>query len=141
MATSGVGILVQQKDEQNMRKIDYVSDKILSITLLFDHPPHIIVVYAPDINKSGVISTNVYEKLQQKLVKVPENDNIMILGDKNARIGNEVVDRIKQKFNEKVIIRNREIMSEFFTLEELKINNTYPIKIVHSFIIIFKTLD
>ena len=50
---------------------------------------------------------------------------MVILGDFNARIGNEVVPGVKQKFNENVLNDNGELMINMCAFTELRINNTF----------------
>lgn len=50
---------------------------------------------------------------------------VVLLGDANARTGNKVVERVIQKFSEEVMNRNGEMLIEFCTHKELRINNTY----------------
>ncbi|KAK5648854.1 hypothetical protein RI129_003746 [Pyrocoelia pectoralis] len=50
---------------------------------------------------------------------------MVILGDFNARFGNEIIPMIKQRFNEKVINDNGELLINTCSLNKLRINNTY----------------
>ncbi|XP_030750157.1 uncharacterized protein LOC115877947 [Sitophilus oryzae] len=122
---SGVGVPINDKYEQNIKSIEYVCDRILRVKIMFDQPIHIISVYAPDINKPEEMSMDFYENLQSAIDKIPRHEKIILLGDLNARIGNQVVDGIKQKYNENITNRNGEILTEFCGQNELRINNTY----------------
>lgn len=52
-ATSGVGLLVHQKFEANIKDIAYISDRLMQITINLQKKSatHIVAIYAPDINK------------------------------------------------------------------------------------------
>lgn len=50
---------------------------------------------------------------------------IILLVDINARIGNEVREGIKQKYNERVTNRNGQILTQFWKHNKLHINYTY----------------
>ncbi|XP_030750930.1 craniofacial development protein 2-like [Sitophilus oryzae] len=91
-ATSGVGVAINDKNEQNIESIEYVCDRILRVKIMSDQPIHIISVYATDINKPEEMSMDFYENLQSVIDKIPRHEKIILLGDLNARIGNEVVD-------------------------------------------------
>ncbi|XP_030766837.1 uncharacterized protein LOC115890674 [Sitophilus oryzae] len=62
-ATSGVGVAINDKYEQNIESIEYVCDRILRVKIMFDQPIHIISVYEPDINKPEEMSMDFYENL------------------------------------------------------------------------------
>ena len=133
-AASGVGLLIHQKFETNIKDIKYVSDRLLQVTLnLHDKKPtHFISVYAPDITKPQEERENFYTDLQNTLDKIPIPDEVIILGDFNARIGNEVIAGIKHRFNEETLNENGETLIHFCAQNELRINNTfYPHKIQH----------
>ncbi|XP_030767311.1 craniofacial development protein 2-like [Sitophilus oryzae] len=132
-ATSGVGVSINDKYEQNIESIEYVCDRILRVKIMFDQPIHIILVYAPDINKPEEMSIDFYENLQSAIDKIPRHKKIILLGDLNARIGNEVVDGIKQKYNENITNRNGEILTEFCGQNELRINTYFPHKEQHKY--------
>ncbi|XP_030753808.1 uncharacterized protein LOC115880664 [Sitophilus oryzae] len=118
-ATSGVGVAINDKYEQNMESIEYVCDRILRVKIMFDQPIHIISLYAPDINKPEEMSMDFYENLQSAIDKIPRHEKIILLGDLNARI-------LKN--------RNGEILTEFCGQNELRINNTYfPHKKQHKY--------
>ncbi|XP_056641539.1 uncharacterized protein LOC130448275 [Diorhabda sublineata] len=66
--------------------------------------------------------------------KIPKQDEIMILGDFNGRIGNEVISGIKNRFNEETLNSNEEQLIQFCAYNELRINNTlYPHKQQHKY--------
>ncbi|XP_056647239.1 craniofacial development protein 2-like [Diorhabda sublineata] len=65
---------------------------------------------------------------------IPKQDEIMILGDFNGRIGNEVISGIKNRFNEETLNSNGEQLIQFCAHNELRINNTfYPHKQQHKY--------
>ncbi|XP_044755383.1 craniofacial development protein 2-like [Coccinella septempunctata] len=86
---------------------------------------HIISMYAPDKGKPIAERENFYQQLQETLDKISNIDKVIILGDLNARIGQEVIPNIKQKFNESIINENGELLIDFCANNELRINNTF----------------
>lgn len=125
-ATSGVGVLIDYKYQNIISDIEYRSDRILKISLkLENHFTHIISVYAPDTGRPTQEALDFYEQLQLTVDKIPKQDQIIIMGDMNGRVGNEVIPGIKNVFNEEIINDRGEMLIEFCTYNELRINNTY----------------
>ncbi|XP_056643832.1 craniofacial development protein 2-like [Diorhabda sublineata] len=103
-ATSGVGLLLHESYENQIRNIIYVNDRILqaTINLQKSRPTH-ISIYAPDSSKTQADIDIFYQTLQTVLDGIPNHDGIIILGDFNARIGDELIPGIKNRFNEETI--------------------------------------
>ncbi|XP_045467858.1 craniofacial development protein 2-like [Harmonia axyridis] len=135
-ATSGVGLMVHGKLEANIENVIYVNDRILQAIFKFQDTSitHIISVYAPDISKPSEEKDAFYEDLQRVLDGIPGKDEIMLLGDFNARVGNGVIRGLKNRFNEENINENGEQLIQTCAQNELRINNTFfPHKPQHSF--------
>ncbi|XP_050456668.1 craniofacial development protein 2-like [Cataglyphis hispanica] len=125
-ATAGVGMLSKDKYKYSIEETSYTSEKIMRVTLDIGREKiHLISVYAPDSNKSEKEIDDFYETLQEEIDKIPEEHKILIMGDLNARIGNAVVDGVKQRFNEAHINDNGEKLVAFCAQNRLRINNTY----------------
>ncbi|XP_048516539.1 uncharacterized protein LOC125502457 [Dendroctonus ponderosae] len=71
---------------------------------------HLISTYAPDMYKPTEESEIFYEKFQNTVNKINNGHKIVILEDLNARIGNEEIRGVKQRFNEAVINENGELL-------------------------------
>ncbi|XP_050455237.1 craniofacial development protein 2-like [Cataglyphis hispanica] len=125
-ATAGVGMLIKDKYKYSIEETSYTSERIMRVTLDIGREKiHLISVYAPDSNKSEKEIDDFYETLQEEIDKIPEEHKILIMGDLNARIGNAVVDGVKQRFNEAHINDNGEKLVAFCAQNRLRINNTY----------------
>ncbi|XP_050455169.1 craniofacial development protein 2-like [Cataglyphis hispanica] len=126
-ATAGVGMLIKDKYKYSIEEeTSYTSERIMRVTLDIGREKiHLISVYAPDSNKSEKEIDDFYETLQEEIDKIPEEHKILIMGDLNARIGNAVVDGVKQRFNEAHINDNGEKLDAFCAQNRLRINNTY----------------
>lgn len=86
------------------------------------------------MSKPEGMSTDFYETLQSELEKIPSKEKAIILGDLNARVGNGIIEEIKQKYNEDVTNRNGKMVAEFCAQNELRINHTYfPHKELHKY--------
>ena len=86
---------------------------------------YIFSVYAPEDCKPKVEKDTFYDLLQQSLGKNPPNERVLILGDLNARIGNDVINGVKQRFNEETYNDDCTMLVQFCADNELRINNTY----------------
>lgn len=89
-ATSGVGLLVHKILKETLRTqsilmTDYCKPPLHST--LVQGKQQIICVYAPDISKSQDEKNAFYDDLQRTLDKIARQNEIIILGDFNARIG------------------------------------------------------
>lgn len=125
-AKCGVGILLHKKFEQHIDDIEYISDRLLKITLKIDNEYiHIYSVYAPDITKSREERRMFYEQLQNEIDKITPNQRLLLMGDFNARIGDDIVHGIKQRFHEQVNNDNGDLLVEFCAQNSLRINNTF----------------
>ncbi|XP_056629521.1 craniofacial development protein 2-like [Diorhabda sublineata] len=104
-ATSGVGLLLHESYENQISNIIYVNGRILQATINLQklRPKHIISIYAPDSSKTQTDIDIFYKTLQTVLDGIPNYDEIINLGDFNARIGDELIPDIKNRFNEETI--------------------------------------
>lgn len=134
-AHSGVGILIHEKFTQCIENIEYVDDRILNVSLKINNIVYnLISTYAPDISKPREESEHFYEKLQDTVNELGNKDRIIIFGDLNARIGNDEIANVKQRFNEPDKNENGELLIDFCARNELRINNTYfPHKDQHKY--------
>ncbi|XP_043488923.1 craniofacial development protein 2-like [Polistes fuscatus] len=119
-ATSEVGLLVHHRYENNVQESKYISDRILQVT--------------PDVTKPQKKKKKFYELLQAHLDNIPRQNETVILGNFNARIGNKVINGIRNRFNEDTLNYNGDMLINFCAMNELQINNTlYPYKPQHKF--------
>jgi len=81
--------------------------------------------YAPDINKPKEKRDNFYLSLQNLVNGMPKQEEIILLGDFNARIGNDVIPGVKNRFNEEAHNENGQTLVDFCTHNEFHIINTF----------------
>lgn len=125
-AKAGVGILLNKKLKNFIQECNYVSERILLVKLKTDGPDlNIMSVYSPENCKPRIDKETFYENLQTTLEPIRTQDYICVLGDFNARIGNDIIDNVKQRFNEEQTNENGDLMTNFCLLNELRINNTF----------------
>lgn len=123
-AAAEVGILINNKYERNIEETYYINERIMRVLLnLGERKLHIVSV--PDAGKLKEDTTTFYEQLQQEIDKIFRSKMLLILGDLNTRIGNEVVSGVKQRFNEPTLNENGKAPITFCAENELRVNNTY----------------
>ena len=90
-AKEGVELAIYKKYRDSLEECRYISSGTLIVkTRTESQPLNIVTIYAPEDNKAKEERDSFYEKLQNIIESIPQNDSIIILGDFNARIGNEV---------------------------------------------------
>jgi hypothetical protein len=134
-AHSGVGLLLRDIYEQYIDHIEYINHRIVKVTIILSNTKiHLISTYAPDISRPREETDEFYEHLQATIENVPTTQGIIILGDLNARLGNQKLDGLKQICNEAIFNDNGEKLIDFCARHELRINNTFfPHKEQHKY--------
>lgn len=89
---------------KNIKTIEYISDRLLPTMFQFKKTTTtpIISVYAPDVTKAQQERNNFFNNLQHILDKLLRQDKIILLDDFNARVGNEVIRRVKSRFKKQL---------------------------------------
>ncbi|XP_057671201.1 craniofacial development protein 2-like [Diorhabda carinulata] len=125
-AKEGVALAIHKKYTNSIEECQYTSSRILIVKLRTETQLlNIISIYAPEDNKPKQERESFYEQLQNITESLPQNESIIILGDFNARIGNEVIPGVKQRFNENILNDNGELLMNLCSLCDLRINNTF----------------
>ena len=106
-AHAGVGLLSHKKYRNNIDNIEYISKRIIQVTLTFPKATWCLLsLYAPDISKPKEQREEFYEDLQHVVAQVPKDALLIMMGDMNTRIGYMLVPGVKQCFNESEINEN-----------------------------------
>ena len=109
-----------------IEEFKFISERMLMVSLKMKLDTlYIFSVYAPEDCKPKTEQDLFYETLQDHLDRIPASKSVLILGDLNARIGNDMVYGMKQRFNEDVTNENRTMFTQFCADNELRINNTF----------------
>ena len=90
--SAGVGFAIKNSIAADLdQKPVGVNERLMTlrIPLIKNKYATFISAYAPTLNSSDEIKEKFYEELRCILQKIPPNDNIFLLGDFNARVGNE----------------------------------------------------
>ncbi|XP_044749781.1 uncharacterized protein LOC123310378 [Coccinella septempunctata] len=125
-AREGAAIALHNKYKDCIGECQYISSRILTVKLhIGDQELYMISAYAPEDNKMKQVREEFYDQSQGVVESIPQRKPVIMLGDFNARIGNEVLPGIKQRFNEDVLNYNGELLVNMCALNELRINNTF----------------
>lgn len=125
-AHAGTGMLIHNKWANKISDIIYVNERILVVLIQFHKlPTYFISVYAPDVTKPRVMIEQFYNDLQDTIDAIPNKNQIVLMGDFNARIGDSIIPGITQRYNETASNPSGEIMLDFCSYNELRINNTF----------------
>jgi len=123
---SGVDLLIDKKYKQNIENEQYINDTILQVTVITNNEStHFISVYAPNISKKRETREKFYEELQTVVDSIKAQDKIIIMGDLNARIGNEPLGGTTQRFNEETVNDSGDMLKMICALNKMRINNTF----------------
>lgn len=125
-AKEGVALMIHKKLAHNIQICKYVSERIIVTKLKSDNGSiNIVGIYSPENCKPEDVRNKFYEKLQETVDTIPKSEITILLGDFNARVGNSIIAGIKQKYNEHTTNENGELLIDFCTQNEFRINNTF----------------
>ena len=123
---AGVGLLIHKKYMNNIDSIEYINERIIQVTLTFPKAKWCLLsLYAPDISKTKEQREELYKDLQNVIAQIPKDALLIMMGDMNARIGNIPVQGVKQRFNESEMSENGDLLTNFCSMNSLRINNTF----------------
>ena len=104
----------------------YISSRVLVVKLSTRTKQlYVISAYAPEDSKTRQEREQFYDQIQNVIEAIPHCKPMIMLGDFNARIGNDVLRGVKQRFNEDVLNYNGELLVNVCASNELWINNTF----------------
>ena len=126
-ARAGVAALIKDEIFENS-DFDYISERLLEINVeLKEKKVKIIVAYGPNEDAAKEDLDDFYNLLQLTIDKTKANQEVMILGDLNARVGNkaECYCGVIGKEGETSESPNGERLLDLSMRNNLKIANTY----------------
>lgn len=89
---SGVGFAIKTQIANKLEDCpEYISDRVISLRLHLDNDNYlnVISVYAPTMDKDDETKGKFYEDLTRLLAKIRPREQILLLGDFNARVGSD----------------------------------------------------
>lgn len=130
-AAKGVAIFVDRKWESRIKEVQYVNDRIILLKLKHERGHLVVIgVYAPEEGKRE--ETEEFYRTMQILLDKCNSRYEVLVGDLNARVGNESIPKTVGKWGESVKNYNGEKLREFAAFNELYIANTFKKKKRHS---------
>ncbi|XP_047116217.1 craniofacial development protein 2-like [Schistocerca piceifrons] len=123
--SNGVAFIVSDKVRKAVMGCKYKNDRMMSIRLQCQ-PLNITVihVYAPTTDAEKEIIDQLYGDLQELLLSTPKKDIVFIVGDWNAKVGNEAVEGITGKYGLGTTNEAGQRLLEFCQENSLIITNT-----------------
>ncbi|XP_072392375.1 uncharacterized protein [Diabrotica undecimpunctata] len=94
-AKSGVSILIKTSLNKYLKDYAYISERILTITVtLYGIEIIVVVVYAPIDDSNQQLKNSIYEEFSNICNKIKTNQETILLGDLNARVGSQIDDDV-----------------------------------------------
>ena len=124
----GVGILVSRRILQCLVSYEAISPRIITAKLkMKEGMTNIIQVYAPTTAHSDEESDKFYDALQLHLQKIHKKENVILMGDFNAKVGSEhnIWAPALGKYGLGQINSRGEKLLEFCMVHKLGVCNTY----------------
>lgn len=123
---NGVGIIVTQEIKKCVKSFIPRSDRMLLLQL-HSTPVNvnIIQVYAPTAEKSDELIEEFYDQLKDLMKLVKNNEVTIIMGDFNAKVGNESEDEIVGRYGLGTRNERGDRMVQFCREHKLAICNTF----------------
>jgi len=119
-ATGGIGVLLSKRSMKSLKEVTSHSNRILLCTFHGNPATTVITVYGPTNTSDEETAEQFYNDLKCVLDSVPEHNVLTIIGDFNARVGE---DSVKYPFHQ-TTNRNGELLLDLATEKQLIITNT-----------------
>ena len=88
--TNGVGIMMKHDLAESVIEVRRYSDRLMSIKAVFGGSVwHFFSLYAPQVGRPAAEKQDFWEKAEDEIGRVPNNDGLIIGGDMNAHVGRD----------------------------------------------------
>ncbi|CAK1588972.1 unnamed protein product, partial [Parnassius mnemosyne] len=127
-ACQGVGVILSERMGQCVKEYECVSPRLLWIRMKVGLKKLFVLgVYAPDMSKPTYIREQFWDMVRLVLMKCKENENIIMLGDFNGRVGvkRSGYERILGTFGDERINENGEDLLTVCVEKNLFVANTF----------------
>ncbi|KAL3265261.1 hypothetical protein HHI36_009475, partial [Cryptolaemus montrouzieri] len=103
-AKEGVAVAVHNTYKNNILECSYISSRILAVRIRMGSKKSskiisLLSIQYPEYNKTREEREQFYNQLQQTLEALMRGQLNIFLGDFNARVGDDVIPGIEQRFN------------------------------------------
>lgn len=124
-AAAGTAILILKKYRNRIHSYTIINERLLSIRIKIARGYlTVISVYAPEEGRKEE-SIQFYKDLQKHLDTVNKNDQLILGGDLNARIGQSPVKDIIGNNGEQTLNENGKSLRNFAVFNHLKVTNSF----------------
>lgn len=131
----GVAIIMNKKAKRALIEWSPIDERLISARFHSKYAKMTIIqCYAPTNDADDDIKTTFYEKLQSIVSKTPRHDILIVLGDMNAKVGddNRERERIMGKHGHGSMNENGELLTDFCGINDLIIGGTlFQHKTIH----------
>ncbi|CAK1594622.1 unnamed protein product, partial [Parnassius mnemosyne] len=127
-ACQGVGVILSERMGQCVKEYECVSPRLLWMRMKVGLKKLFVLgVYAPDMSKPTYIREQFWDMVRLVLMKCKENENIIMLGDFNVRVGakRSGYERILGTFGDERINENGEDLLTVCVKKNLFVANTF----------------
>ncbi|XP_068083183.1 craniofacial development protein 2-like, partial [Anabrus simplex] len=122
---NGVALIVSNRVRKTIMGCNFKTDRMMSVR--FQGQPFnitVIQIYAPTTEAEEEDIDQFYEDLRELLQLTPKKDVVFIIGDWNAKVGNQTVDGVTGKFGLGTTNEAGQRLLEFCQDNSLVITNT-----------------
>src|SRR6476661_7368130 len=120
----GVAVIAEAKVAERVTEIDRYGDRIMLVKVKAD-PVDIVQAYLPTTDYEDEEVEKLYDQLEEILGKQKGTDNVIVMGDFNAVVGEGKEDRVVEKFGLRKRNDRGERLIEFCKSQNLVITNTW----------------
>lgn len=125
-ARAGVSFLIKKTHRRRITHYEEISERLMRVDFDFLGRKIVIIgVYAPGNNETPVAKDAFDEDFRATLEKIRGNEEIVLMGDFNARVGRAVGSRVVGRHGEDVITNNGRRLLDVCESFDLKIQNTF----------------
>jgi exonuclease III len=134
-AKSGVSLFIKTKYRKNIRDYECINDRCIKLTMkIFGQDIIFLVVYAPTNDATVKEKDDFYEMLTAQMDIVRSNQELILMGDLNGKVGSRRNDDVVGMHGETEVNDNGDRLISLCTQYNLKISNTfYDHKNIHKF--------
>lgn len=133
-ARSGVSFLIKRKWTKFIKQIEHISDRVLKIDMnIFRHQLTILGVYAVNDNALVDEKNKFFQDLSEIIASIPHQNEILLIGDFNSRVGNREREVVGQ-FGEETVNDNGKRLINLCKEHALCVGNTiFSHKNIHKY--------
>lgn len=124
-ATEGVALLLSDRMTQYVEEWKLVSDRLMWVRITINKECWVFLsAFGPGIEEKEEVIDQFWNDLSDCVGSFCRNEYVVVLGDLNAKVGNEIVEGIVGKFGVPGIDDNGERLLEMCDDQELVVGNT-----------------